>query len=95
MTRSIKKLKAEVKQALFALHALANLLSKDGKNTGFGDWFDGFGDCKRVGINYSIEACEIVAEMTGYDRTLCKMMNFAFRCAATKWMFERALAEVC
>lgn len=95
MPRNVEELKAEAKHAIIALHVLANLTNKDGNNSGFGDWFDGFGDCKRIGINYSIETCEIVAEMTGYDRTLCKMMNYGFRSAVAEWMFGRALAEIC
>ncbi len=92
--KTIEGLKAEVKQAILALHCLANLTPKGSHNVGFGDWFDGFGDCKKIGINYSLEACKIVAEMTGYDRTLCKMMNYDFRRDACALMFERALAEV-
>lgn len=79
----VETLKAEVEQVVIALE----LIAKHGAS-GFGDGY------KRVGVNFSLPACEIAAEMTGADATFCKMLNYRFRMDACEIMFGRALAEV-
>ena len=81
----IDRLKSEVKQAILALDLIA---SASHPVMGFGDGY------KQIGINFRLEACEMAAEITGRDRTFCKMLNHDFRSAACELMFERALAEV-
>lgn len=73
-------LQKEVTQAIITLGAIASAAGLPG----FGDAY------KQVGINYSLEACAIVAEITGYDATFCKMMNHKFRTDAAAMMFARA-----
>lgn len=75
----------EVKSVIVTLDVIA---SAQTPVTGFGDGY------KRIGINFSLEACELAAEITGYDRTFCKMLNHKFRTDASNLMFGRAFAEV-
>lgn len=82
-----EKLKAEVKQVLIALEAIASAPPTT-SNYNFGDGY------KQVGVNFSLEACEIAAKMTGADATFCKMLNHQFRTDAANLMFERALSEL-
>jgi hypothetical protein len=80
-----ESLKDEVKQAIIALDLIATAKHPV---TSFGDGY------KQIGINFSLRACEIAAEVTGYDRTFCKMLNHKFRADASNMMFDRAMAEV-
>lgn len=79
----IEALKSETWQAVLALELFAKHPAAD-----FGTHFGG------SGINYSIEACEIAAKMTGADLIFAKMLNRKFREDACNLMFERALSEV-
>lgn len=78
-------LKSEVKQVIIALEAIA---SAPHAVKGFGDGY------KQVGLNYSLESCEIAAEITGIGRTFCKMLNHKFRTDAANMMFKRAMGKV-
>lgn len=78
-------LKNEVKQVIIALEAIARAPHAV---KGFGDGY------KQVGMNYSLKACEIAAEITGIDRTFCKMLNHKFRTDAANMMFDRAMEQV-
>lgn len=82
---SIEALKNEVKQVILALSAIASSVHP------VRHFNDGY---KTVGVNFSLEACEIAAKITGADATFCKMLNHKFRTDAANMMFERALAEV-
>lgn len=75
--------KAEVKQVIIALELIAKHGAPD-----FGDSY------KKAGINFSLQACEIAAKMTGADTTFCKMLNHRFRTDAASMMFDRGLAEM-
>lgn len=83
MVDKLEALAQEVRTVIIALDAIAANPVRD-----FGDGY------KRVGVNFSIEACEYASDITGYDRTFCKMLNHRFRMDAAELMFERALAEV-
>jgi hypothetical protein len=74
----------EVSKVIIALDAIATAAFPV---TGFGDGY------KQIGVNFELDACEIAAEITGYDRTFCKMLNHKFRTDAANMMFDRALAE--
>ena len=80
-----QQLDTEVRSVTLALDTIA---SAPTGNMTFGDGY------KQVGINFSLKACEIAAQVTGYDPTFCKMLNHKFRMDAVEMMFERALAEV-
>lgn len=82
--QKIEALKAEVKQVIIALDLIATAKHPV---AGFGDGY------KQVGVNFSLEACEIAAKITGADATFCKMLNHKFRTDAANMMFDRALAE--
>lgn len=82
--KEILALQNEVKQVIIALDLIAKA---DHPVTSFEDGY------KRVGINFSLEACVIASKMTGYDQTFCKMLNHKFRTDACEMMFEQALAE--
>lgn len=75
-------LEVEVTKAI----AVLDLIAAAPAIRGFGDGY------KQVGINFSIEACEIAAEITGHDRTFCKMLNHKFRADAARMMLTRAAA---
>ena len=74
-------LQTKVTQAIAALDLFASSTSN---GLSFGDGY------KQVGINFSIEVCEIAAAITGYDRTFCKMLNHKFRSDAAQWAMEAA-----
>jgi hypothetical protein len=77
-------LEIEVRQANAALVAIA-----EGKiRTGFGDGY------KQTGIDFSLNACDVAAQITGCDPTFCRMLNHEFRTKAAELMFDRALASV-
>lgn len=78
-------IKNEVTQVIIALEAIA--LAPHAV-MGFGDGY------KQVGLNYSLNACEIAAEITGIDRTFCKMLNHKFRTDAANMMFKRSMEKV-
>ncbi len=80
---TLEALKKEVAQVIIALDLIAKHPVKD-----FGDGY------KQIGINFSLRACEIAAEVTGYNATFCKMLNYSFRTDTSNLMFDRALAEV-
>lgn len=80
-------LKTEVQQVILALDTIASMPIVSG-GYGFGD------GRKRVGINFSLRACEIAAEITGRDRFFAKMLNHKFRTDAAELMFERARVQV-
>lgn len=84
MGTGTKALKAEVKQAILALEAIANASHPI---RSFGDSY------KHIGVNFSLRACEIASEITGADRLFCKMLNHKFRSDAAELMFERARAQ--
>jgi hypothetical protein len=75
----------EVRAVIIALDAIAKAPYP---LRGFGDGY------KQIGINFDLRACEYAADITGYDRTFCKMLNHRFRMDAAELMFEGALAEV-
>lgn len=55
----------------------------------------GFGDgYKQIGVNISLPACDAAAEITGVDRTFCRMLNHKFRSDAAAMMFGRARAAL-
>lgn len=81
----LEVLKNEVKQVIIALEAIA---SATYPVAGFGDGY------KKIGINFSLKACEIAAEITGANPTFCKMLNYEFRSAALDLMCNRAMVEV-
>ncbi len=85
---NIETLKAEVKQAVMAIEALAVNHGTNANPIPFMDWHN------HVGINFSLEALEIAQKMTGADSFFCKMLNYKFRNDAAELMFEHALIEV-
>lgn len=80
----IEALAAEVRIVMIALDAIATGAPISNFNDGY----------KRIGINFSLEACEIATDITGYDPTFCRMLNYKFRMDAAGLMFERACADV-
>lgn len=78
-------LQTQVTQAISALDLITSSTSNC---LSFGDGY------KQIGINFSVEVCAIAAEITGYDDTFCKMLNYKFRSAAASLMFERAQTEI-
>ena len=70
--------KAEVETAIATLDALRRFNCED-----FGDTY------KHIGTDISLLACECASEITGFDVTFCKMMNYKFRNAAALIAMER------
>jgi hypothetical protein len=85
MITDTEVLKAETLQAVIALETIA---TADYPITSFGDAY------KQVGLNFSLDACELAALITGRDSFFARMMNYKFRTDAGALMFDRAMSEL-
>ncbi len=69
-----KNIEAEAMQVLIALEAIVSA-----KN-----------ELSFIEVDYSVEACEAAAQISGCDATFCKMLNRQFREDAAALMMGRA-----